>query len=186
MVGRCRRVSLRMRAWRPLVCHRGPAAPQVRLFVRRFSEAAIERRRTGFESAAAVQHVVQVHMAPERIRVDAGFDITARSTRNSEAGASAPGTGNVRLLVPKDGSVCPSRCSWKPAPPLQVLHGSGARSVLEEEQRWVGPTAASGFTAGASSGVFGAPLASSWPRLREPVRGRGSPRGGGSSRASPR
>jgi P-type Ca2+ transporter type 2C len=38
----------------------------------------------------------------------------------------------------------------------------------------------------ASSGVFGAPLATSWPSLREPVRGRGSPREGGSSRASPR
>ena len=33
-------------------------------------------------------------MAPERIRVDAGLDITARSTRSTaKAGASAPGTG---------------------------------------------------------------------------------------------
>jgi hypothetical protein len=38
----------------------------------------------------------------------------------------------------------------------------------------------------ASSGVFGAPLATSWPSLREPVRGRGSPREGGSPQASPR
>ena len=53
-----------------LACHGGPERTQVRSVTRAGGEAAVERRRTGLQTQAAVQHVSEIH-TPLRCKSDA-------------------------------------------------------------------------------------------------------------------
>ena len=104
---------------------------------------------------------------PRRCRPGYHGTIDALNNQGRRLGARYRQTSG--LLVPKDGLSAPVALLLEARTPLQVLPRIVLNRMLEEEQRCVGPTAASGFTAGASRGPFGALLSTSWPGLREPV-----------------